>query len=101
MIILTYDCEGVLVCDQVTPNTTVDGDRYTYFLRKKLRPQIHKLRLTLLETDVFILQDSAQFHSKDIFKGVSQEYGWETLPHTLYLSDLSSPDYDEFKQLKN
>ncbi len=48
MVIFAYYHKGVLVCDRVTPKTNLDGDQYAYSLRKKLHPQIRKLRPGIL-----------------------------------------------------
>lgn len=100
MVIMAYDWEGVLVCDRVEINTNVDGNRYAYFIRKRLRPQIRKTRRTLLEAGVIILHDNARPHLHASVKSAFDEYGWETLPHPAYSPDMSPPDFDLFQKLK-
>jgi len=101
MIILAYDWHGVLVCDRVEIGSTVDGDRYAYFVRKKLRPQIRKIRPNLLQAGVIVLHDNARPHVSTAVQAVLDEYGWEVLPHPAYSPDISPPDYDAFQKLKD
>lgn len=100
MIILAYDWEGVLVCDRVQQGTTVDAARYAYFLQKKLRPQIRKIRPQLLAAGVLILHDNARPHLSASVQAIFAEYYWEILPHPAYSPDLSPPDFDAFPKLK-
>lgn len=92
--------EGVLVCDRVDPKSTVDKHRYAFFLRKKLRPQICKIRPKLLQAGVVILHDNARPHAAGEIQSVFDEYGWEVLPHPAYSPDMSPPDYDAINKLK-
>ncbi len=64
---MAYNWEGILVCYCVATHTTVDGDRYAYFLHEKLHPQIYKVRRVLLQAGIMILLDNIRPRHKDCF----------------------------------
>ncbi len=68
MVITAYNWEVILVCDHVATRTTINDDRYVYFLHKKLHPEICKVWPMLLLVGVIILHDNLQPHRKDCHK---------------------------------
>ncbi len=67
MVIMEYNGEDILVYYRIATHTTLDGDRYAYFLLKKLHPQFRKEWPMLSQAGVIILYDNVRPHHKDCF----------------------------------
>jgi hypothetical protein len=91
-MIFAYDCKSVIVQDRVPSGTTVTAAYYRQFLQKRMR-KMQANRPDLLENGVLILHDNAWPH---LGKDVSELL----LPHPLYSSNMSRPDFDLFPKLK-
>ena len=72
---------------------------YCAFTQKLLR-NVHKNIPLFLVAGPHILHDNARPHIADVVTKKLRDYGWEVLPHALYSTDMSSPDYDLFSNLK-
>ncbi len=99
VIIMAYNWEGILLCDRVATGT-VNDNKYVYFLRKKLHPQIRKMQPMLLQAGVITSHNNERPHHKDYVLYVFSEYGWEILPHPPYSPDTNHLDYNLFQKLK-
>ena len=82
-MIFVYDAEGVLTTHRVPDGTTVNKEYYESYLRKILRPAIHRKHPELLRVTPLILHDNAMPHKAAIVKAVFEEYHWEVLKHRL------------------
>ena len=95
-----YDNSGLLTTDCVSVGETVNGEHYSNFLRKKLRPAMRKKRPALLKAGPILLHDNVTPHKSWNVTSVIDEYKWETLKHPAYSPDLSPCDFDLFPELK-
>ena len=98
MMILAYDCKGVIMTDRVSSGTTVTAVITVEFCRNEgVRC---KRTDDLLENSVLILHDNARPHNGKVVRELLDRYSWEVLPHPPYSPDMSPPDFDLFPELK-
>ena len=93
MVILAYDCQGILVCHRVREGLTVNAAYYSLFLVYQLRCAARTKRSELLDNAI-ILHDNATTHTAATVQRRLQRWRWEVLPHLPYSPDLSPCDYD-------
>ena len=98
MMILAYDCKGVIMTDRVPSGMTVTAAYYRQFVQK-LRHKTHANRPDLLENGVLILHNARPNLGKDV-RELLDGYSWEVLPHPSYSPDMCPPDFDLFPELK-
>lgn len=100
LIIMAYDCEGILATHRIPEGSTINKECYKDFLQNHLRVSIRKKRPKLLESGPLVLHDNASCHKAGVVTSLLHEYKWEVLPHPPYSPDMSPPDYDLFPKLK-
>jgi len=61
---------------------------------------MHKNRPDLLGDGPLILHDNARPHLGKVVTDLVSKYQWEVFPHAPYSSDMSPPDFDLFRKLK-
>ena len=99
MMILAYDCKGVIMTDRVPSGVTVTAAYYRQFLQK-LRRKMHANRPDLPEKGVLILHDNARPHLGKVVHELLDRYSWEVLHHPPYSPDMSPLDFNLFRKLK-
>ena len=99
MLIVAYDCEGIVLIHAVPTHQNVNADYYHQFLQSHLRAAIRKKRPQRLN-DVIILHDNASSHTARAVQALIDSYGWETLSHPPYSPDLSPCDFHLFPAFK-
>ena len=99
MMIVMYDCKGVIMTDRVPSGMTVTAAYYHQYLQK-LRRKMHVNRPHLLENGVLILHDNTRPHLGKDVRELLDGYSWEALPHPPYSPDMSPPYFDLFPKLK-
>jgi len=99
MMILAYDCKGVIMTDRVPSGTTVTAAYCRQFVQK-LRRKTHANRPDLLENGVLILHDNARPNLGKDARELLEGYSWEVLPYPPYSPDMCPLDFDLFPELK-
>ncbi|KFM70806.1 Mariner Mos1 transposase, partial [Stegodyphus mimosarum] len=94
MVILVYDCDGVILTHTVPPQQTVTAQYYCSFLEHNLRPALRKKRRHFLQNAPLILHDNARPHAAQTVTDLFKRWSWEVLYHPPYSPDLSPWDYD-------
>ena len=95
MVILVYDCDGVILTHTVPPRQTVNAQYYCNFLEHNFRPALRKKRRHVLQNAPIILHDNARPHAAQPVTNLFDRWGWEVLYHPPYSADLSPFDYDQ------
>ena len=67
---------------------------------QKLRRKMNKNRPQLLMAGPLILHDNACLQIADVVIKKLRNYGWEVLPHTPYIPDISPLNFDLLPKLK-
>ena len=98
-VILTYDCQIVLVCHPVREGLTVNAAYYSSFLMYQLRRAVCTKHPELLDNTI-ILHDNATAHTAATVQRRLQRWRWEVPPHPPYSPDLSPCDYDLIPEVK-
>jgi len=99
MVILAYDCQGVLVCHPVREGLTVNAAYYSSFLVYQLRRAVRTKRPELLDNAI-ILHDNATVHTAATLQLRLQRWRWDVLQHPPYSPDLRPCDYDLIPKVK-
>ncbi|PNF23534.1 hypothetical protein B7P43_G05594, partial [Cryptotermes secundus] len=100
MVILVYDCDGVILTHNVPRQQTVNAQYYCSFLEHNLRPALRKKRRNFLQNPPIILQDNARPHAAQAVADLFDRWGWEVLYHPPYSPDLSPCDFDLIPKMK-
>ena len=98
VIIIVYDCDGIILTIYLPPRQTINSEYYRSFLETNLRPALRKKRF--LQNPPIFLHDNAQPHSAKVITDLFGRWGWEVLYHPPYSSDLSPWDFDLMPKLK-
>jgi len=99
MMVLTYDCKGVIMTDRVPSGMTVTAAYYRQFVQK-LRRKTHANGPDLLGNVVLILHDNAGPKLGKDVRELLDGYSREVLPHPPYNPDMCPPDFDLFPEMK-
>ncbi|GBO13399.1 hypothetical protein AVEN_125078-1 [Araneus ventricosus] len=100
MVILVYDCDGVILTHTFPPQQTVNAQYYFSFLEHNLRPALRKKRRHFLQNPPIILQDDAQPHSALAVAYLFHRWSWEVMYNPPYSPDLSSCDFQLIPKMK-
>jgi hypothetical protein len=100
IMIMTYNKNGVISTDIVSPGSTVTMAYYRKFLQYVLRPKIRPERSAMFAAGVLILHDNARPHASGAVSEILEKYGWQVLHHLPYSPDMSPPDFDLFPKSK-
>ena len=100
MVILMYDCDGVILTHTFPWQQTVNAQYYHSFLEHNLRPAFRKKRRYFLQNPPIILQDNAWPHAAQAVADLFNRWGWEVLYHPPYYPDLSPCDFDLIPKMK-
>ena len=100
MVILVYDCDGVILTHTVPRQQTVNAQYYCSFLEHNLRPALRKKRRHLLQNPAIILQDNARPHASQAVVDLFDRWGWKVLYHPPYSPDLSPCNFDLIPKMK-
>ncbi|UYV77403.1 hypothetical protein LAZ67_15000881 [Cordylochernes scorpioides] len=99
MVIVFWDCKGVLLIDYLLPNTTVNAARYCEVLTK-LRAAKKRKRPGLLSRKVLLVHDNARPHAARTTQTLLENFKWEIFTHPPYSPDLAPSDFHLFPALK-
>jgi len=100
MMIVVYDCDGVILTHTVPLQQTVSAQYYCSFLEHNLRPALRKKQRHFLQNPPVILQDNARPHAVQAVADLFDRWGWEVLYHPPYSPDLSHCDFYLIPELK-
>ena len=100
MVILVYDCDGVILTHYVPLRQTVNAQYYCSFLEHHLRPALRKKRRHFLRNPPIILHDNARAHTAQAVAALFGRGNWEVLYHPPYSPDLSPCDFDLIPKMK-
>lgn len=100
MLIIAYDCDGVIINHTVPQRQTVTAEYYCNFLQNNLRAALRRKRRHFLNNPPIILHDNARAHAAVAVTDLLLRWGWEVLYHPPYSPDLSPCDYDLFPKMK-
>jgi len=100
MVILVYDCDGVILTRTVPRQQTVNAQYYCSFLEHNLQPALRKKRRHFLQNPPIILQDNAWPHAAQAVADLFDRWGWEVLYHPPSSPDLSPCDFDLIPKMK-
>ena len=101
MLIVFFDCRGILMDEWVPPGQTVNGAYYLTIMQK-LRDRIRKKRPDLWKNNSWILHhDNAPAHSCFVVKQYLAKTSTTVLQHPPYFPDLSPCDFFLFDRLKD
>ena len=100
MVILVYDCDGVILTHTVPRQQTINAQYCCSFLENNLRPALRKKRPHFLQNPPIILPDNARPHAAQAVAGLFDRWGWEVLYHPPYSRDLSPLDFDLIPKMK-
>ncbi|PNF14967.1 hypothetical protein B7P43_G01544 [Cryptotermes secundus] len=103
MMMLVYDCDGVILTHTVPRQQTVTAQHYCSLLEHNLRPALRKKQRNFLQNPPIILQENARPQAALAMADLFDRWGWEVLYHPPYSPDLSACDFDltRRKQQKN
>ena len=74
LALFAYDNSNLLTTDYVHVGETVNGEYYLNFLRKKLRPAMHKKCPALLKARPILLHNNSTLHKSWHVMSVIDEY---------------------------
>ena len=94
VVILVYDCDGVILTYTVPRLQTVNAQYYCSFLEHILQPTLGKKRRHFLHYPPIILQDNARPHAVQAVADLFDRWGCEVLYHPPYSPDFSPCDFD-------
>ena len=100
MVIVAYDCDGVILTHAVPQGQNVNAQYFRHFLENNLRPALRRKRPHFLQNPPIILQDNARVHTAHPITDLYHHWGWEVLFHPPYSPDLSPCDYDLIPKMK-
>ncbi|GFR74187.1 mariner transposase [Elysia marginata] len=92
MAIVFWDTQGIIIGDFLSKGETVNSDSYIETL-KRLRARILRVRPDMGLGNVLLLHDNIQCHESIRIRETIASFGWTTLPHPSYSTDLAPPDY--------
>ncbi|GFS18130.1 transposase [Elysia marginata] len=87
-----WDTQRAILVDLLARGETVNSDSYIDTL-KRLRPRRLRVRPDMDIGNVLLLHDNARPHSSIRTRETIASFGWTTLPHPSYLSDLAPSGY--------
>ena len=82
MVILVYDCDGVILTHTAPRQQTVNAQYYS-FLEHNLRPALRKKRRHILQNPPIILQDNARPHAAQTVADCSMDGLGNAVPSTI------------------
>ena len=100
MVIVAYDCDGVILTHAVPQRQNVNAQYFRHFLENNLRPALRRKRPHFLQIPPIILQDNARAHTAHPVADLYRRWRWEVLFHPPHSPDLSPCDYDLIPKLK-
>ncbi|KAG8238244.1 hypothetical protein J437_LFUL018307 [Ladona fulva] len=77
MVILVYNCDGVILKHYVPPRQTVNAQYYCSFLEHHLRPALRKKRQHFLSSPPIILHDNTRAHTAQAVAALFGRWDWE------------------------
>lgn len=99
MATVFFDSSGILLCDYVPPNETVNAASFCQLL-EKLRASIKLRRRGMLTNGVIIHTDNARPHVANSTTAHLHRYRWRVLKQAPYSPDTAPCDYALFSLLK-
>ena len=78
-MIFGYNILGVLTTHKVPTGKMANGEYYTEYIQKYLRPVIWKKQTELLAEELILLHDNAMPHKTGVGTLLINTYNWEIL----------------------
>ena len=100
MVIVAYDCDGVILTHAVLQRQNVNAQCFCHFLENNLRPALRRKCPHFLQNLRIILQDNAWVHTAHPLADLYGCWGWEVLFHPPHSPDISPCDYNLIPKLK-
>lgn len=100
MLTVFWDARGVVFCDYLEDQRTVNSAYYSDMLMNKVKPAMREKRRGSQRKGVILLHDNARPHTAKLTHETIENMGWEILPHPPYSPDLAPSDYHLFGPLK-
>ncbi|GFS16492.1 histone-lysine N-methyltransferase SETMAR [Elysia marginata] len=94
-----WDTQRAILVDFLSRGETISSDSYIDTL-KRLRARILRVRPDMDIGNVVLVHDNARILTSIRTRETIASFGWTTLPHPLYLSDLAPSDYHLFGSMK-
>ena len=101
MLIVFFDCEGIIHKEFLPEGSTLNAAAYVEVL-KRLLQRIRRVRPQYSEPEAtwFLLHDNARPHTAAVVQQLLAKRGVASLAHPPYSPDLSPPDYFLIPRLK-
>ena len=99
LMIFAYDHRGIIMTDRGPCGTNVSA-AYCRDWMQNCAKKFTKTRPDLLGDGPLILHDNARLHLGRVVTDFLSKYKWKVLPHAPYSPDMSPPDFDLFRKLK-
>ena len=100
IMIILWDCEGILLVDFLPHDTTINGPYYTSLFHQ-LHSSIREKRHGKLTHGVLLLHYNAAVHKSNITQTAIQYRGFTELNHSAYSPDIAASDCHLFSNVKN
>jgi len=92
--------EGVVFCDYLEEQRTINSQYYSDMLLNKVKPAMREKRRESQRRSVILHQDTARPHTAQLTRKTINKMGWEVLSHPPYSPDLAPCDFHLFGPLK-
>ena len=99
MVTVCSNSLGVILVDFMSKGATISSNVYIHTL-KKLKERIQRVRPALEMSKVLLQHDNARPHTRLKTREVISSFGWTTISHPPYSSDLERSDFPLFGPLK-
>ena len=100
MVIVAYNCDGVILTHAVPQRENVNAQYFRHFLENNLRPALRRRNPHFLQNPPIILQDNVRPHMAHPVAHLYRRCGWEVLHHPPHSPDFRPCDYDLIPKLK-
>jgi histone-lysine N-methyltransferase SETMAR len=100
MATVFWDCEGVILIDELPRSQTITTDVHVETL-KKPKKRFRKVRPHKDVTKALLRHNNARPHTSLHTQETITKFQWTVLPHPPYSPDLAPSDYHLFSPLKN
>ena len=100
MVIVAYDCNGVILTHAIPQWQNVNAQYFRHFLENNLRPELRRKRPHFLQNPPIILQDNAWAHTAHPVADLYRRWRWKVLFTPPQSPDISPCDYNLIPKLE-